>query len=123
MPVFVWSKLLPRGAVDKLMHYCMRPKAECNSASGRPWYRYFMLVCSIVKTITPRYCGQPDALLHEAEGVQQMLMHRKTCLIPILQELTNLFRFLWYYNALILFILYVIWLANSEDPDESSQKV
>ena len=35
----VWSKLLPRGAVDDLMHYCTRPKAECNSASGRPRYR------------------------------------------------------------------------------------
>ena len=35
----VLSKLLPRGAVDDLMHYCMRPKAECNSASGGPRYR------------------------------------------------------------------------------------
>ena len=35
----VLSKLLPRGAVDDLMHYCTRPKAECNSASGRPRYR------------------------------------------------------------------------------------
>ena len=30
-------------------------------------YRYFMAVCSIVKTITPRCHGRPDALLHEAE--------------------------------------------------------
>ena len=29
---------------------------------------YFMPVCSIVKTITPRCCGPSDALLHEAEG-------------------------------------------------------
>ena len=25
-----------------LMHYCTRPKAECNSASGRPRYRGVM---------------------------------------------------------------------------------
>ena len=25
--------------MDDLMHYCTRPKAECNSASGRPRYR------------------------------------------------------------------------------------
>ena len=31
-------------------------------------YSYFMPVCSIVKTITPRCRGGPDALLREAEG-------------------------------------------------------
>ena len=31
-------------------------------------YSYFMPVCSIVKTITPRCRERPDALLHEAEG-------------------------------------------------------
>ena len=31
---------------------------------------YFMHVCSIVKTITPRCRGRPDALLHEAEGMK-----------------------------------------------------
>ena len=31
-------------------------------------YSYFMPVYSIVKTIVPRCRGQPDALLHEAEG-------------------------------------------------------
>ena len=31
-------------------------------------YSYFMPVCSIVKTITPRCRGPPDALLHEVEG-------------------------------------------------------
>ena len=31
-------------------------------------YSYSMPVCSIVKTITPRCRGRPDALLHEAEG-------------------------------------------------------
>ena len=31
-------------------------------------YSYFMPVCSIVKTNTPRCLGRPDALLHEAEG-------------------------------------------------------
>ena len=35
----VKSKLLTRGAVGDLMHYCRRLKAECNSASGRPRYR------------------------------------------------------------------------------------
>ena len=31
-------------------------------------YSYCMPVCSIVKTVTPRCNGRPDALLHEAEG-------------------------------------------------------
>ena len=31
-------------------------------------YSYLMPACSIVKTITPRCRGRPDALLHEAEG-------------------------------------------------------
>ena len=31
-------------------------------------YSYFIPVCSIVKTITPRCRGRPDALLHDAEG-------------------------------------------------------
>ena len=31
-------------------------------------YCYFMFVCSIVTTITPRCPRRPDALLHEAEG-------------------------------------------------------
>ena len=35
----VQSKLLPRGAVDDLMHYGTRPKAECNGTSGRRPYR------------------------------------------------------------------------------------
>ena len=34
-------------------------------------YSYFMHVCSIVKTITPRCRGRPDALLHEAEAQVQ----------------------------------------------------
>ena len=36
MPVCSIVKTLPQGAVDDLMHYCKRPKAECNSASGPP---------------------------------------------------------------------------------------
>ena len=36
---FFLSGILPRGDVDDLIHYCTRPKAECNSASGRPGYR------------------------------------------------------------------------------------
>ena len=45
------------------------PLASWNSASGRPRHRgvivysYFMPVCSIVKTITPRCRGRPDELL------------------------------------------------------------
>ena len=34
-------------------------------------YSYFMPVCSIVKTITPRCRGRPDALLHSAFGLVQ----------------------------------------------------
>ena len=36
-----------------------------------PVYSYLMPVCSIVKTITPRCRGRPDALLHEAKGLVQ----------------------------------------------------
>ena len=36
-------KTIIRGAVDDLMHYCTRQKAECNSASGRPQYRGVMV--------------------------------------------------------------------------------
>ena len=32
-------------------------------------YSYFMPVCRIVKTITPRCRGRPDALLHEAAAL------------------------------------------------------
>ena len=49
MPVFVIVHLLPRGAVDDLMHYCTRPKAKCNSASGRPRYRG-VIVWTILQT-------------------------------------------------------------------------
>ena len=31
--------LLPRGAVNDLMHYFTRPYASCYSAPGRPLYR------------------------------------------------------------------------------------
>ena len=57
MPVCSIVKPLPLGTVDDLMHYCTRPSAACNSASGRPRhlrvivYSYFMPVYSIVKTI------------------------------------------------------------------------
>ena len=34
-------------------------------------YCYFMPACSIVKTITLRCHGRPDALLHEAFGLVQ----------------------------------------------------
>ena len=36
MPVCSIVKLLPLGTVDDLMHYCTRPSALGNSASGRP---------------------------------------------------------------------------------------
>ena len=39
-----------------------------NNAMQYLVYSYFMPVCSIVKTITPRCRGRPDALLYEAEG-------------------------------------------------------
>ena len=35
----VYSYFMPVCSMDDLMHYCTRPKAECNSASGRPRYR------------------------------------------------------------------------------------
>ena len=35
---------------------------------GTILYSYLMPVCSIVKTITPRCRGRPNALLHKAEG-------------------------------------------------------
>ena len=41
-------------------------------------YSYFMPVCSIVKTISPRCRGlmhQVDALLHEAEGRVHQVVH------------------------------------------------
>ena len=38
IPVCSIVKTITRGAVDDLMHYCTRPKAKCNSASGRPRY-------------------------------------------------------------------------------------
>ena len=34
MPVCIIVKLLPLGTKDNLMHYCTRPKAKCNCASG-----------------------------------------------------------------------------------------
>ena len=36
-------------------------------------YSYFMPVCSIVKTFTPRCRGRPDALLHEAYEITVLL--------------------------------------------------
>ena len=36
MPAFSIIKLLPLGTVDDLMHFCTRPSALCNSASGLP---------------------------------------------------------------------------------------
>ena len=36
MPVCSTVNLLPLGTIDDLMHYCTRPSALGNSASGRP---------------------------------------------------------------------------------------
>ena len=36
----------------------------------------YYYVCSIVKTITPRCRGRPDALLHEAEGIRSSTVPR-----------------------------------------------
>ena len=36
MPVCSIVKLLPLDTMDDLMHFCTRPKAWCNSASGHP---------------------------------------------------------------------------------------
>ena len=49
MPVCSIVQLLPKGAVDDLMHFCTRPKAKCNSASGRPRYRG-VIVWTILQT-------------------------------------------------------------------------
>ena len=38
-------------------------------------YSYFMHVCSIVKSITGRCGGRPDALLHKAIGQCNALLH------------------------------------------------
>ena len=38
---------------------------------------YTVISCRfVVKTITPRCCGRPDALLHQAEGGLQYLVHQ-----------------------------------------------
>ena len=38
-------------------------------------YSYLMPNCSIVKSITPKCRGRPDALLHEAEG-RRAIVHQ-----------------------------------------------
>ena len=45
-------------------------------------YSYFMPVCSIVKTITLRYRGQPDALLYEADEFE-FKPHRRHCVVSL----------------------------------------
>ena len=82
------------------MHNGTRPLALCNSAPGRPQhlgvivYSDFMPVCSIVKTITPRCHGRPDALLHKAEGfvecqIELKFIYSKTCLKRPLKKKTK----------------------------------
>ena len=39
-------------------------------------YYTAMPVCSIVKTITPRCHGRPDALLHETKGIRSSIVPR-----------------------------------------------
>ena len=41
-------------------------------------YSYFMPVCIIVQTFTPRCRGRPDTLLHEAEGQVQLCLRSST---------------------------------------------
>ena len=59
--------------MEKIEH-SMEQWCERVCVSGYPQdlqvivYSYFMHVCSIVKTITPRCHGQLDALFHKAEG-------------------------------------------------------
>ena len=49
IPVCSIVKLLSLGTVDDLMHYCKRPKSECNSASGRPRH-LGVIVSTILQT-------------------------------------------------------------------------
>ena len=49
MPVCSIVKLLPLGTVDDLMHYCIRPSASGNSASGGPRHLR-VIVLTILQT-------------------------------------------------------------------------
>ena len=55
----LFSSIFPNSVTE--LHYI---------GGGKLWilYSYFMSVCSIEKTITLRYRGWSDALLHGAEG-------------------------------------------------------
>ena len=59
MPVCSIVKLLPRCAVDNLMHFCTRPKVECNSASGRARYRGLIVWLYYKKALNSRFNTQP----------------------------------------------------------------
>ena len=52
-------------------------------------YSYFMPVCSIVKTITLRYCGRPDALLYKADEFE-FEPHRRHCVVSLSEMLCPL---------------------------------
>ena len=64
MPVCSVVKLLPRGVVDDLMHYCTRTKAEYNSSSGRPTHprgnnfviTVYYLIYQVDSTIKAHLC-------------------------------------------------------------------
>ena len=47
-------------------HNCKKINYKTHFGTDKVVYSYFMPVCSIVKTITLRCHGRPDALLHEA---------------------------------------------------------
>ena len=47
-------------------HNCKKINYKTHFGTDKVVYSYFMPVCSIVKTITPRCRGRPEALLHEA---------------------------------------------------------
>ena len=52
MPVCSIVKTITPRAVDDLMHYCTRPKSECNSASGCPWYEVIVGLFTNMHEIT-----------------------------------------------------------------------
>ena len=68
-------------------------------------YSYFMPVCSIVKTVTLRYRGRPDALLYEANEFE-FEPHRRHCVVSLSE---------------ILYPLLISGLTH-EDPSRNDRK-
>ena len=65
-----WPQLEPREGpnIYEMRSYTLKVGTNTDELL----YSYFMPVCSIVKTITPRCRRRPDSLLHEAEGRVQL---------------------------------------------------